>query len=152
AYDADPSSRHPGISGAYSAFSASGDVTADVVYARAGNPEDYEVLRARGISVAGKIALVRYANPYSFRGFKVMTAERAGAAAILLYSDPAEDGFSRGKAFPDGPWGPEGHVQRGIVSYASITPGDPTTPGWPSIAGARHLEPGQTRTLPAIPV
>lgn len=152
AYDVDPSSRHPGISGAYSAFSASGDVTAEVVYAHAGDPDDYDMLRARGISVAGKIVLVRYAYPYSFRGFKVMTAERAGASAILLYSDPAEDGFVRGKTYPDGPWGPEGHIQRGLASYASIVPGDPTTPGWPSVAGARHLEPSRAPTLPAIPV
>src|SRR5262245_23177387 len=87
-YEIDPQSRNPDISGAYSAFSASGDVTAEVVYARGGDPEDYDVLREHGISVTGKIVLVRYAYPYSFRGFKAMTAERAGASAVVFYSDP----------------------------------------------------------------
>lgn len=152
-YDVDPQSRRPDVPGAYSAFSASGDVTAEVVYAHGGNPEDYEVLRAHGISVAGKIVLVRYSYPYSFRGFKVQAAERAGASAIVMYSDPAEDGFVRGKTFPDGPWGPESHVQHGFTSYAWRAPGDATTPGWPSVPGARHLDPsqpGQVETLPGI--
>jgi N-acetylated-alpha-linked acidic dipeptidase len=149
-YDVDPSTRDPAIGPSFSAFSASGDVTAEVVYAHGGDPEDYDVLRAHGIRVTGKIVLVRYSYPYSFRGFKVMTAEREGASAIVLYSDPAEDGPSRGKTFPDGPWGPESHVQRGIVSYASIVPGDPTTPGWASVPGARHLEPSEASALPKI--
>lgn len=152
AYAADPQSGRPGLPGAFSAFSAPGDVTADVVYARGGNPEDYAVLRQRGIAVAGKIVLVRYAHPYSFRGFKVLTAEREGAAAILLYSDPAEDGAARGPTFPDGPWGPDSHVQRGLTAYASIVPGDVTTPGWPSQPGGWRLAPEQATTLPKIPV
>ena len=151
-YAVDPQSRRTGLPGAYTAFSASGDVTADVVYARGGDPEDYEVLRRHGISVAGKIVVARYAQPYSFRGFKVMTAEHEGAAAIVLYSDPAEDGAARGPTFPDGPWGPESHVQRGLAGYASIVPGDVTTPGWPSLPGARRLALDQAATLPRIPV
>ena len=77
-------------------------VTAPVVYAHSGNPEDYEYLRKHGISVRGKIVLVRYSNPYSYRGFKALTAEREGAAAILIYSDPAEDGYTKGACIPMG--------------------------------------------------
>src|SRR5215472_15651702 len=100
-YDDDPDTKNPTVSGAYFGYSASGEVTAEVVYAHSGNPEDYDLLRTRGISVRGKVVLVRYSNPYSYRGFKALTAEREGAAALLIYSDPAEDGYARGKAFPD---------------------------------------------------
>ncbi len=125
----------PGIptsSSAWIGFSSSGEVTAPVVYAHSGNPEDYELLRQHGIDVKGKIVLVRYSNPYSYRGFKALTAQRMGAAALLIYSDPAEDGYKKGKVFPDGPWGPESHIQRGAITYDFMVPGDPLTPGWAS--------------------
>jgi len=149
-YDVDPDTKNPAVSGSYFGFSASGDVTAEVVYAHSGNPEDYELLRKNGISVKGKIVLVRYSNPYSYRGFKALTAEREGAAALLIYSDPAEDGWTRGKVFPDGPWGPESHIQRGAITYDYIVPGDPTTPGWASVAGAKHIPLEEARSLPKI--
>jgi N-acetylated-alpha-linked acidic dipeptidase len=150
-YDVDANTKNPAVSGSYFGYSASGDVTADVVYAHSGNPEDYEVLRKNGISVKGKIVLVRYSNPYSYRGFKALTAEREGAAALLIYSDPAEDGYARGKVFPDGPWGPESHIQRGAITYDYIVPGDPTTPGWASVPGAKHIPAEEARSLPKIP-
>jgi len=151
AYDIDPDTKNPAVPGSYFGYSASGDVTAEVVYAHSGNPEDYELLRKNGISVKGKIVLVRYSNPYSYRGFKALTAEREGAAALLIYSDPAEDGSARGKVFPDGPWGPESHIQRGAITYDYIVPGDPTTPGWASVPGAKHIAPEEARSLPRIP-
>ena len=151
AYDVDPDTKNPAVSGAYFGYSASGDVTAEVVYAHSGNPQDYDLLRKNGISVKGKIVLVRYSNPYSYRGFKALTAEREGAAALLIYSDPAEDGSTRGKVFPDGPWGPESHIQRGAITYDYIVPGDPTTPGWASVPGAKHIAPEEACSLPKIP-
>jgi N-acetylated-alpha-linked acidic dipeptidase len=137
-YAVDPDSANPRISSAWMAMSRSGDITAPVVYAHSGNPEDFELLKRSGIDVSGKIVLVRYSNPYSYRGFKALTAEKAGAAAILIYSDPAEDGYKQGAVFPDGPWGPETHLQRGAIEYDFEQAGDPTTPGWPSLPGARH--------------
>jgi N-acetylated-alpha-linked acidic dipeptidase len=151
AYDVDPDTKNPTVSGSYFGYSASGDMTAELIYAHSGNPEDYDLLRKNGISVKGKIVLVRYSNPYSYRGFKALTAEREGAAALLIYSDPAEDGSTRGKVFPDGPWGPESHIQRGAITYDYIVPGDPTTPGWASIEGAEHIAPSEARSLPKIP-
>src|SRR5438093_997356 len=151
AYNVDPDTNNPAVSGSYFGYSASGDVTAEVVYAHSGNPEDYDLLRKKGISVKGKIVLVRYSNPYSYRGFKALTAEREGAAALLIYSDPAEDGSARGKVFPDGPWGPESHIQRGAITYDYIVPGDPTTPGWASVPDAKHIAPEEARSLPKIP-
>ena len=135
----DDDSKNPAITGAWLGMSISGEVTAPVVYAHSGNPEDYDLLRKHGISVKGKIVLVRYSNPYSYRGFKALTAQREGAAAILIYSDPQEDGFKKGKVDPDGPWGPEYHIQRGAITYDFMVPGDPLTPGWASIPGAKRI-------------
>jgi N-acetylated-alpha-linked acidic dipeptidase len=150
-YDVDPDTKNPAVSSSYFGYSASGEVTAELVYAHSGNPEDYDLLRKRGISVKGKVVLVRYSNPYSYRGFKALTAEREGATALLIYSDPAEDGYARGKVFPDGPWGPESHIQRGAITYDYIVPGDPTTPGWASVPGAKHIPADEARSLPKIP-
>ncbi|MBZ5566241.1 MAG: M28 family metallopeptidase [Acidobacteriia bacterium] len=149
-YAEDPDTRNPRVKSAYLGLSASGEVTAPIVYARNGNPEDYEVLRKNGIDVRGKIVLVRYSNPYSYRGFKALTAEREGAAAMIVYSDPAEDGYKQGKVFPDGPWGPETHFQRGAITYDFIVPGDPLTPGWASVPGAKRVAPEEARSLPKI--
>ena len=134
----------------YHAYSASGDATAAVVYAGGGNPADYDWLAAHGIDVKGKIVLVRYSVPYSYRGFKALTAERRGAAGILIYSDPADDGAGKGKTFPDGPWGPESHIQRGGVVYDFLVPGDPLTPGWASVPGARRIATNEAVSLPKI--
>jgi len=150
AYEADPDTKNPSVPGAYLGYSASGDVTAPVVYAHSGNPEDYAYLSKHGIDVRGKIVLVRYSNPYSYRGFKALTAERLGAAAILIYSDPAEDGYKQGAVFPDGPWGPASHIQRGAITYDFLEPGDPLTPGWASVPGAKRIPIAEATTLPKI--
>ena len=149
-YDVDPDTKHPGISGAYLSLSASGEVTAPLVYAHSGNPEDYDYLKKRGIDVRGKVVLVRYSEPYSYRGFKALTAQQRGVAALLIYSDPAEDGYRRGPVFPDGPWGPESHIQRGAITYDFIVPGDPLTPGWASVEGARRIPIEEAASVPRI--
>jgi N-acetylated-alpha-linked acidic dipeptidase len=149
-YDVDPDTRNPGVSAGYLGMSASGEVTAPLVYARGGNPEDYDLLEKRGIDVRGKVVIVRYSNPYSYRGFKALTAERRGAAAMLIYSDPAEDGYRQGPVFPDGPWGPETHLQRGSITYDFIVPGDPLTPGWASTEGAKRITPEEAQSVPKI--
>jgi N-acetylated-alpha-linked acidic dipeptidase len=149
-YGVDPDTKNPRVSAAWTGMSISGDLTAPVVYAHSGNPEDYAELRRHDIDVKGKIVLVRYSNPYSYRGFKALTAEREGAAAILIYSDPAEDGYKKGKVFPHGPWGPESHIQRGAITYDFMVPGDPLTPGWASVPGAKRLPPEQAVSVPKI--
>ena len=150
AYDVDPDTKNPEVANAWMGYSASGEVTAPVVYAHSGNPEDYDLLRKNGIDVKGKIVLVRYSNPYSYRGFKALTAEKNGVAAMLIYSDPAEDGYVKGKVFPAGPWGPETHIQRGAITYDFIVPGDPLTPGWASLPGARRIPESEARSLPHL--
>jgi N-acetylated-alpha-linked acidic dipeptidase len=149
-YPQDPDTNNQNVRSAWTSMSASGNITAPVVYANSGNPADYEVLKTAGIDVRGKVVLVRYSNPYSYRGFKALTAEQNGAAAILIYSDPAEDGYKKGKVFPEGPWGPESHIQRGAITYDFIVPGDPLTPGWASVPGAKRISGKDARSLPKI--
>ncbi len=146
----DPDMKKKSISSAWSGMSASGEVTAPLVYAHSGNPEDYDLLRKQGIDVKGKVVLVRYSNPYSYRGFKALTAEREGAAALLIYSDPAEDGYKKGPVDPKGPWGPEYHIQRGAITYDFMVPGDPLTPGWASVPGAKRIPVEQAVSIPKI--
>src|SRR5262249_36121843 len=149
AIDGDPfSAKDVGV--AYHAYSASGAVARPVVYANSGTPADSAWLAAHGIDIAGKVALVRYSMPYSYRGFKALTAEQRGAAGILIYSDPAEDGFRKGKTYPEGPWGPESHIQRGGIVYDFRVPGDPLTPGWASTPGARRIARADAISLPKI--
>jgi N-acetylated-alpha-linked acidic dipeptidase len=132
----------------FHAYSRSGDITAPVIYAGNGGPEDYDWLTAHGIDVRGRIVLVRHAMPYSYRGYKVLSAQQRGAAGVLIYSDPADDGSGKGAVYPQGPWGPRDRVQRGGVAYDFFAPGDPLTPGWPSMPGATRLD---TREAPALP-
>ncbi len=146
----DDDSKNPAITSAWLGMSISGEVTAPLVYAHSGNPEDYDLLRRNGISVKGKVVLVRYSNPYSYRGFKALTAQREGAAAILIYSDPQEDGYKKGKVDPDGPWGSEYHIQRGAITYDFMVPGDPLTPGWASVPGAKRIRIEDAISAPKI--
>jgi N-acetylated-alpha-linked acidic dipeptidase len=149
----DPDPQVPGsdsVGLTFHGFSASVDTTAEVVYANSGNPEDYELLASQGIDVQGKIVLVRYSVPYSYRGFKALTAERRGAAGILIYSDPADDGFGKGKTYPDGPWGPESHIQRGAITYDFFIPGDPLTPGYASTKEAKRIPREDSPQIPTI--
>ncbi|MGH9349252.1 MAG: M28 family peptidase, partial [Vicinamibacterales bacterium] len=134
----------------YHAYSASGEVRGEVVYAGSGNPADYDWLASKGIDIKGRIALVRYSVPYSYRGFKALTAQQRGAAGIIIYSDPADDGYGRGDVYPKGPWGPDSHIQRGGIVYDFMVPGDPLTPGWASVPGARRIAARDAVSLPAI--
>lgn len=149
-YEEDPDTANRDVSGAWLSFSASGEVTAPAVYANSGNPADYDLLRASGIDPRGKIVIVRYSNPYSYRGFKALTAEREGAAAMIVYSDPAEDGFIQGDTYPEGPWGSPSHLQRGGIAYDFIVPGDPLTPGWASTPGAHRIPRSEAASVPKI--
>ena len=112
---------------AFNEYSPSGNVTAEAVYANYGRPQDFAVLAARHIDVHGKIVIVRYGQ--NFRGVKVYLAQQHGAAGVIIYSDPADDGYYRGDAYPEGPYRPASGVQRGSVQYLFKYPGDPTTPG-----------------------
>ena len=144
----DPQSGNPALSGPWHAYSRSGEVTGEIVYVNHGRAEDYDELAALGIDFRGKIALARHFKGY--RGGKSLEAERRGVAALITYSDPAEDGYVQGDVYPRGPWGPETHVQRGANVYDFIVPGDPLTPGWASVPGARRIAESESRILPRM--
>ena len=146
---ADPSSSHPKITPLFNGYSASGDVTAPVVYANYGLPDDYDDLKKIGVDVKGKIVLVRYGN--SFRGVKAKVAEDRGAIGCIIYSDPADDGYVQGDVYPKGPWRPGAAGQRGSVQYLFDYPGDPLTPGRPAIPGVPRLKPEEATDLTRIP-
>ena len=126
--------------------SGAGVARGELVFVNYGLIEDYAVLDALGVSVRGKVVLARYGR--SFRGIKAREAEKRGAVAVLIYTDPADDGYARGDMYPDGPMRPNRGVQRGSVYNGT---GDPLTPGYASVPGAPRLTPAQT-SLPKIPV
>lgn len=127
-------------------YSGTGDATGEVVYVNYGLIEDYAQLDSIGVSVRGKIAIARYGR--SFRGIKAREAEKRGALALLMYSDPADDGYVRGEVYPEGPFRNSRGVQRGSVMNGA---GDPSTPGYPSTAGAERV-PLDSMPVPRIPV
>jgi N-acetylated-alpha-linked acidic dipeptidase len=134
---------------AFNAYSPSGDVTAPVVYANYGLPEDFDQLKVLGVDVAGKIVLVRYGK--CFRGVKVHVAEQNHAAGVLIYSDPADDGYRQGDAYPRGPWRPATGVQRGSILYMTGYAGDPLTPGVAATKHAARLSRKEQASLPRVP-
>lgn len=136
----------------FNGSSASGDVTAEVVYANYGRPEDFAALTARHIDIHGKIVIVRYGK--NFRGVKAYLAEQHGAAGVLIYSDPADDGYFLGDKYPVGPYRPATGVQRGSIQYLFEYPGDPTTPGFasvPDLPASKRIPLTQASNQPKIP-
>src|SRR5262245_8446331 len=133
----------------YVAYCASGDVTAPGVYVNYGLPPDYAELAKRHIDVKGKIVVARYGR--SHRAVKLHTAEQAGARGIILYSDPADDGFARGETWPQGFWRTADQLQRGNAKYSWFWHGGALTPGQPALADVAGLDPATAPTLPRIP-
>ena len=141
----DPTSllaQYPTVNG----YSGVGDVSGEVIYVNYGLIEDYAHLDSVHVSVKGKVVIARYGR--SFRGIKAREAEKHGAIALLIYSDPQDDGFVRGDVYPEGPMRAPGGVQRGSVMNMD---GDPSTPGYPSTAGAKRI-PADQMDVPHIPV
>jgi N-acetylated-alpha-linked acidic dipeptidase len=134
----------------YNIYGADGDVTAELVYANYGMPDDYKALARRGIDVRGKIVIVRYGG--GWRGLKPKLAQQHGAVGCLIYSDPRNDGYFQGDVYPKGGWRPAQGVQRGSVMDMQVAPGDPLTPGYGSTADAKRLSLHDATTLMKIPV
>jgi N-acetylated-alpha-linked acidic dipeptidase len=148
----DPFQNDPRVTPAFSGSSPSADVTAEVVYANYCRPEDYDKLASLGIDVKGKIVICRYGG--NFRGVKVYIAQQRQALGVLIYSDPADDGYFRGDMYPHGPYRPATAVQRGAVQYLFKYPGDALTPGIasrPDLPAEQHLKPEDAPNLPRIP-
>jgi N-acetylated-alpha-linked acidic dipeptidase len=152
AYGGDPFQNNPDILPAFNGSSASGDVTADVVYANYGSLADFDRLKQLGVDVKGKIVIVRYGQ--NFRGVKVYIAQQRGAAGVIIYSDPADDGYDRGDKYPRGAYRPDSAVQRGSVQFLPIYPGDPETPGvasTPDLPASKRITDPAKMNQPSIP-
>ena len=150
--EGDPYDEDSRILPAYNAYSPSGDVEAEVVYANYGTPQDYKQLEAQKLDVRGKVVIVRYGGNY--RGVKSLVAQEHGAAGVIIYSDPIDDGYYRGDMYPKGPFRPPTGVQRGSVDFTFFYPGDPTTPGiasLPNLPDSRRTPPGSATDLPKVP-
>jgi N-acetylated-alpha-linked acidic dipeptidase len=134
----------------YNAFSIDGEVEGELVFVNYGIPEDYETLERYGIDVKGKIAIAKYGR--SWRGIKPKLAAEKGAIATIIYSDPIDDGYGAGDAYPKGPFKHESGVQRGSVMDMPTYPGDVLTPGRGATSNARRLNRNNAPTLTSIPV
>ncbi|CAJ0605927.1 unnamed protein product [Cylicocyclus nassatus] len=136
------------------AFSPNGNVVGDVVYCGFGTDKEFQMLEFLGISVKGRIALIRYGG--AFRGDTVAMAQKYGAKAAILYSDPAEvapKGTADANVYANTVYMPPHAVQRGTVYKGA---GDPLSPLYPSKSNlwrSRTVEQvRQDGELPSIPV
>ena len=134
----------------YNAFSADGNVTAELVFVNYGIPADYVELERMGIDVKGKIVLAKYGG--SWRGIKPKVAYEKGAIGCIMYSDPKDDGYFQGDVYPEGPYRNEFGVQRGSVLDMPLYPGDPLTPGYGSRGDVDRLTIEEAPTIMKIPV
>lgn len=132
----------------WNAYSGSGDVTGEVVYANYGTREDFAQLTDLGVDCTGKIVLARYGG--NFRGYKAKYAEEAGAAGLIIFTDPADSGYGRGLESPEGGWANCNQIQRGSLKTLPYQ-GDPLTPDEEATPDAERLDPKEV-ALPTIPV
>ncbi|MBD1363341.1 M28 family peptidase [Mucilaginibacter sp. ZT4R22] len=134
----------------YNAWSADGDVSGQLVFVNYGLPDDYIKLASMGIDVKGKIVIAKYGR--SWRGIKPKVAYEHGAIGCIIYSDPADDGYSAGDVYPKGAYKNEFGVQRGSVMDMVLYPGDPLTPGVGATKDAKRLNKDDATTILKIPV
>jgi N-acetylated-alpha-linked acidic dipeptidase len=146
----DSSAHQAGGLPAYVAYGGEGDVTAPLIYVNYGMPADYDALRRLGLDVKGKIVIARYGA--GWRGLKPKLAQEHGAVGCIIYSDPADDGYGAGDAYPKGAYRPEHGLQRGSVQDLPVESGDPLTPGYGAVEGAPRLPLSKAVGLMKIPV
>ncbi len=150
----DPFTANPELPVGFNAYTGSGDVTAEIVYANYGRREDFEKLAAMGISVKGKIVIARYGG--NFRGYKAKYAQANGAAGLIIFTDPGDSGYAKGLVYPEGPYFNESSIQRGSLLTADWT-GDPLTPFEPALPtdGKKKIvrkKPEEVSGMHSIPV
>jgi N-acetylated-alpha-linked acidic dipeptidase len=134
----------------YNAYSADGDVTAELIFVNRGVPADYEELERIGVDVKGKIVIAKYGG--SWRGIKPKLAYEHGAVGCIIYSDPADDGYVQGDVYPEGSFRPKDGIQRGSVMDMPVSPGDPLTPNIGATKNAKRLDRKDATTIMKIPV
>jgi N-acetylated-alpha-linked acidic dipeptidase len=136
---------------AYHGMSATGNVTGPLIYVNYCDKKDFKSLWDSGVDVQGAVALCRYYGTQPVLSMKVRAAQEAGCVGVLVYSDPADDGFKKGNPWPDGKWRPGDSVQRGSVAQTNMILGDVLTPGRPSLKGQDRMSKDMNLALPKIP-
>ncbi|NVJ86154.1 MAG: M28 family peptidase [Algoriphagus sp.] len=152
----DPFSADDRLHLGFNAYSGSGDVTAEVVYANYGRREDFQKLEEMGIDLKGKVVIARYGG--NFRGFKAKFAEQHGAIGLVVYTDPKDNGYTKGEVYPNGPYYNETTIQRGSMLTLDWT-GDPLTPYEPALpldgpTQVERLDPSDVafHSIPVTPI
>lgn len=141
----DLDSSNPDLAWGWNAYSGSGEVTGEIVYANQGTRADFARLRELGVDVRGRIVLCRYGG--NFRGYKVKYAEEAGAIGVVIFTD---GGDGKVPTYPAGGAPNDSCIERGSINTLDY-PGDPLTPGFESTKDARRLDAAGIG-LPRIPV
>ncbi|KAE9396298.1 Zn-dependent exopeptidase [Gymnopus androsaceus JB14] len=139
---------------AWHGLSGHGEGKGQLVFVNYGTFEDYEEILASGQNLTGKVVIARYGGLY--RGLKIKRAEELGAVAVIIYSDPRDDGFvtveNGFSTYPQGPARNGNSVQRGSSMYLSIYAGDAQTPGRPAYENAEREEATNIPGIPSIPI
>lgn len=153
--DADPyAAEYAASTPAWHGISKGGEARGDLVYVTYGRKRDYDALVKAGVDFTGKIVLARYGG--NFRGLKVKRAQELGAAGVLIYSDPQDDGTVTPQngysPYPHGPARNPTSFQRGAVQFLSLYPGDFTTPGYPSYEHSERIDGPSKPTIPSLPI
>ncbi|KAF1842399.1 Zn-dependent exopeptidase [Cucurbitaria berberidis CBS 394.84] len=136
---------------AYHGLSASGNATGPLIYVNYCDKKDFKRLWDSNVDVKGAVALCRYHGTQPDLAMKVKAAQEAGVAGVLVYSDPADDGFKKGNPWPDGKWRPGDSVQRGSVAQTNMIMGDVLTPGKSSAKKQERISKDNNPALPKIP-
>lgn len=138
----------------YIPYSAKGDVNIGYIYANYGLSDDYERLQKHQIYAQNKIVIIRLKTVHP--SILINQAQNRGAAGVVLYSDPYDDGkisVNKGySAFPNGPARNPISVESSTGSFIYFQPGDPTTPGWSPYILERKERLKNPETIPTIPV
>ncbi|KAM6949205.1 transferrin receptor protein 2 [Aplochiton taeniatus] len=125
----------------YCAYSATATATGGLVYANYGRKKDFDWLRSVGVSVVGRIVMMRVGGGVSYAE-KVWLAQRAGAGGALIYPDPAD--------IPQDPRRLGLNTHTAVSEHVHLGSGDPFTPGFPSF-NHTQFPPTQSSGLPLIP-
>ena len=135
----------------YHGLSATGNATGPLIYVNYCDKKDFKRLWDSEIDVQGAVALCRYYGTQPDLAMKIKAAQNAGVVGVLVYSDPADDGFKKGNPWPDDKWRPGDSVQRGSVAQTNMVMGDVLTPGKPSVKKVERITRDKSTALPKIP-
>ncbi|MDP9112016.1 MAG: M28 family peptidase, partial [Candidatus Eremiobacteraeota bacterium] len=128
--------------------SGDGDVRGPLYYVNGATKDDFVELDAMGVNLRGAVVLVRQgggsntsrAFDPTYNAYSELL--KRGVVGILLFTDPASDGFGQGVPWPNGNFKNSGMAERagGLSPRNSriLPPGDPTLPGQAPLPGVAH--------------